>query len=289
MNFLSNSFKYLVFWKALIFLGIFFTPITSQAQNVTDSSKIYNVNRYWSAALGGAGILISQEMIRRMGGAEDIPKEEILALDKYDVNSFDRIALEQDNIEYRHEAHRISDYVLIGSVLLPITLFIDKKIRKHWLDVSLMYLESQALTANLYVLAGPTLIERFRPVTYYNSEIDMNELIPGRNKHSWFSGQTANTATGTFFWAKVLTDFHPEWKGKWKIWAAAAVPPAYVGYLRYRALKHFPTDIIMGFIVGGGSGILIPHLHKKKELKRFNMSLYYNDEDIGFTARWVLN
>jgi len=66
------------------------------------------------------------------------------------------------------------------------------------------------------------------------------------------------------------------------------LPPAYVGYLRYRGLKHFPTDILMGYIIGAGSGILIPHLHKKKGDK-LNVSLIYDQSTIGINAHWVFN
>ena len=132
------------------------------------------------------------------------------------------------------------------------------------------------------------LKERYRPVTYYNEgQIETDELTSGRNRHSWFSGHVTNTASGTFFFAKVLTDYHPEWSGKWKIWAVAAIPRAVVGYLRYRALKHFPTDIMVGYLVGAGSGILVPHLHKRKE-GPLKMSFYSNGQSTGLTARLII-
>jgi len=149
-----------------LFIALLFLPVYSMGQDNSDSTEIYNVNRWLSAGIGGVGILVSQEMISRLGRAEDTPVEVILRLDKNDVNSFDRVALEQDNLSYALEAQKISDYFLTGAVLIPATLFIDKKIRKHWIDVSLMYVETQALTANLYVWAGPKLNERFRPITY---------------------------------------------------------------------------------------------------------------------------
>jgi len=280
----------LPFYKVVsIVLIVLALPFQLNGQVKSDSSEVYNINPWITGAIGIGGIIISQEMLKRLADADPIPVDEILALDKSQVNSFDRRAVEQTNYSYAPEAHRISDYWLIGSVLLPASLFIDPKIRKHWLKISLMYLETQAISSNLYIWGGPMLKERFRPVTYYNEgQFDIGDITHGRNRHSFFSGHVENTAAGTFFWAKVLTDYHPEWNGKWKIWAAASVPPVMVGYLRYRALKHFPTDLIVGFIVGGGTGILVPHLHKKKELKRLNMSLFYNDENMGFSARWTI-
>ena len=38
--------------------------------------------------------------------------------------------------------------------------------------------------------------------------------------------------------------------------------PAVTGYLRFKAGKHFPTDIIVGYGVGATIGYLVPELHK---------------------------
>ena len=74
--------------------------------------------------------------------------------------------------------------------------------------------------------------------------------------------------------AKVYSDYHPELgKKKWWLFAAAAIPPAFVGYFRYRGLKHFPTDVMVGTAIGAVSGILTPHIHKKKKNKRTTISL----------------
>ena len=276
-------------WGLVILLSAILAGGTNVlAQKSADSTGIYKVNPYVSGLLGIGGVALGQYLINDLANDPPIPVNEILRLDKSNVNSFDRIAVEQENWIYASEAAEISDYWLMGSVLLPATLYFDKRVRNEWLNVALMYFETQALAANLYVWAGPRLAERYRPVTYYNrGEFDIDELTPGRNRHSWFSGHVTNTTAGTYFFAKVLTDMHPEWKGKWKIWAAASVPPVVVGYLRYRALKHFPTDVIMGFIAGGGSAILVPYLHKKKD-NRLKMSFYYDGDNYGLSARLTL-
>lgn len=276
----------IIFRSSFILLLILHSVLITAQKN--DSLEVYKVNRWTTGALGIGGLIVSQEMLKQFSNADPIPQSTIFSLNKSQVNSFDRRAVEQTNYEFASDAHKISDVMLTGSFLLPFTLFIDKKIRKDWLDITLMYLETQALASNMYVWAGPMLKERYRPISYYDtSQIGLDQLTLGRNRHSWFSGHVTNTATGTFFFAKVLTDYHPEWNGKWKIWAAAAVPPLVVGYLRYRALKHFPTDIMVGYLVGAGSGILIPHLHKRKD-NNLKMSFFWDEQSKGLTARWTL-
>ena len=44
----------------------------------------------------------------------------------------------------------------------------------------------------------------------------------------------------------------------------AAALPALTGYLRIRAGRHYPSDVLVGYLVGGAVGYLIPTLHKKK-------------------------
>lgn len=51
------------------------------------------------------------------------------------------------------------------------------------------------------------------------------------------------------------------------------IPPALVGYHRYIVLKHFPTDIMTGIIIGAATGILVPHFHKIVIRKNENLSI----------------
>ena len=80
---------------------------------------------------------------------------------------------------------------------------------------------------------------------------------------AFFSGHVSMTAGASFFIAKVYNDYHPElgWK-KWLFYGAALIPPALVGYGRYRGFMHFPSDILTGLTVGATVGIMVPHLHK---------------------------
>ena len=103
---------------------------------------------------------------------------------------------------------------------------------------------------------------RYRPFAYYD-ELPTPDKTGDGTSDSWFSGHTAVTATSSFFMAKVYSDYHPELGAKkWIFFAAAVIPPAIVGVYRIKALKHSPTDVMMGTAVGAALGILIPHFHK---------------------------
>ena len=137
-----------------------------------------------------------------------------------------------------------------------------------------LYLEAQAISSSFYAYAGVTFINRIRPFVYY-PEVPLESKVEPGAQDSFFSGHTSATATATFFLAKVYNDYHPEIKRKkWLLYAGALIPPASVGYYRYKALRHFPSDILVGIIVGAAAGILVPELHKVKFGKKKKLSVF---------------
>ncbi|MDX1284924.1 MAG: phosphatase PAP2 family protein, partial [Draconibacterium sp.] len=136
--------------------------------------------------------------------------------------------------------------------------------RKDWFDLLILYGESHAINSDFYILSAG-LISRARPFNYH-SEVPIEEKTANESRNSFFSGHVSSAATASFFMAKVYSDYHPELGNK-KLWLfiAALVPPSVVGYYRYKAMKHYPSDILIGLGVGATAGVLIPHLHKIKE------------------------
>ena len=231
-----------------------------------DTTSVYKHNRWVSAGIGAAGAVLHQIGLPRTTDKPMLALDRVFALDKKDVNGFDRVALRQDPNREDH-FRKISDYVLNTSALMPFALFLDKEIRKDWLDVFLLYVMAQGLQANTYDWSffGPTFIERIRPISYYD-EVDIDSRIAPRTRNSFFSGHASTAAAGSFFTAKVYCDYHPGLGAKKLIvYGLAAIPPAMVGLLRVKSMSHFPSDIIVGGIVGAGSGILIPHLFRNKK------------------------
>ena len=200
---------------------------------------------------------------------------QIASLNYKDIWFFDRIAIEQTyDATYHKDTRATSDWLRNTSIFLPAILSLDKKIRKDIYNIIYLYLETQALGSSLYTFAGVTFIDRIRPFVYY-PEVPLISKIEGAGtQNSFFSGHTSAAATASFFMAKVFLDYHPEMKSKkWLLYAGAIIPPASVGYYRYKALRHFPSDIIVGIIAGAAAGILVPELHKIKIGKKKNISV----------------
>lgn len=183
------------------------------------------------------------------------------------------------------KAHHTSDFFLFGSMALPVVLMADKNIRKDFWKVSTMASEAFLLNAGLTTLVKGT-VQRTRPYAY-NPLVSVEEKMTKTARTSFFSGHTSAVSVLSFFSAKVYTDYHPESKWKPMIWTAAAVIPATTGYLRYRAGKHFPTDVIVGYGVGAAIGILIPHLHRSNKVRKFKVSPMAGGDVVGLSLRGV--
>ena len=203
----------------------------------------------------------------------------ILTLDQEDIWAFDRRIFRQSS-PAPNSIYTISDVGLWLSYVLPSLLFIDNEIRESWLDITLLYFETQAINLNLYVWGGPVFTERLRPIIYNDGSWDY-KLGKGTTD-SFFRGHVSMTAGASFFMAKVYSDYHPELGAKkWWLYSAALIPPAIVGYCRYRGFMHFPTDIWLGAAVGATVGILGAHFHKITRKSNRDMAI------VPFTGRYT--
>jgi membrane-associated phospholipid phosphatase len=108
--------------------------------------------------------------------------------------------------------------------------------------------------------------ERPRPYLYAEGEAILNKPIDKNGTKSFFSGHTSSTAYFTFFTAKVFSELHPDSKLKPFVWGMAAAMTGATGYFRYKAGRHFVTDIVVGGLFGAFMGILIPNIYQNKNL-----------------------
>jgi hypothetical protein len=136
-----------------------------------------------------------------------------------------------------------------------------------------------SITGTLYSLTAGS-VRRSRPLVY-STEAPLEKRMEKGSQRSFFAGHTAATASATFFTAKVFSDFNPDSRAKPYVWTAAAVIPAVVGYYRYQGGRHFITDNLVGYVVGAGVGILVPHLHKKNNKSDLSMTPIVSPEFRG--------
>lgn len=262
-------------------------PVTDTL--ITDSIKIPLPDTL-NVALAGTPVSITTQPIYRLKPAVDIPivavgagwslyafskiyskdkssEEAILALDRDNVNWFDRWAIRP----YSKDIDNISYIPFFASMPLPLLFAIDKKTRKDFFKLNFLYLEAMSITGFFYT-GSVYLFDRYRPYAY-SEESTMDQRRRGGAKNSFYAGHVALVATSTFFMSKVYADYYPDSKIRWVFYTIASVTTATTAYLRHRHGQHFPSDLLLGVGQGVLTGILVPHFHKNRSLKKTNLSV----------------
>ena len=237
-----------------------FAISSTQAQKiespyVTDGLK----DGLWIGA-GVVGSGVGLYLISQKEGITEARLQEILN-DRENINGIDRWAAGN----FSESANGLSDIPFYASFAFPFALLIDDHTNDHGWQMLALYVEALSTTGAMYSITA-SFVNRSRPYVY-TDEREMGKRLSSNGQRSFYSGHAGATATATFFTAKVLTDFHPDMKGKGFIWGTAAALPAAVSYLRIQAGRHFLTDVVLGYALGAATGILVPQAHKKKDSK----------------------
>lgn len=248
----------------LLFIFIFsttFSQTTSDPLNDSPYKLNWAVDGPYLAGSLGLNVL----GLKLIQNKDDLTMAELEAKSKEDVFIIDRWAAGN----YSESADELSYIPFHASFAMPLLLLLNKNERHHAGQIAVLYLESMATAGALYTLSAG-LVYRSRPLVY-GSEASVEKRMDNDSQRSFIAGHVAATGAATFFFAKVFSDFNPDSWAVPYVWAAAALVPAWVGYLRIQSGNHFLTDNLLGFGVGALSGILIPELHKK-ENKNFSFS-----------------
>lgn len=182
---------------------------------------------------------------------------------------------------YQHKQDFRKNFKFTAKTLVPIGLVALPGELKSRASLLLLFYQGTYMSGGLNSLAkGST--NRYRPFSYLNME-QINaltgeakeefheDIVDDDVEDSFYSGDAAATSYGFFFFAKVFNDYYPESKWRYGVWGLSAVGTGLDAYFRAKSGKHFPSDVIVGSLIGGGLGILIPHLHKKRDNQSFSL------------------
>ncbi len=254
-----------------------YTPPAKSSTN--NSEKVYTIKPWLDIPLAAATTAWTLYGFSVIYGRDSVPVSELNALDRNNINNFDR----GTTSNYSLKAKSASDVFFYGSMPLPLVLMLDKKMRKDAARIGLLYLETIGVTGTIYTVAAMSA-NRFRPYAY-NPDVPLAARTRGGARNSFFAGHVAVVGTSTFFMASMYTHYHPELKNKWIFYSIAGAATVTTAILRVKAGQHFPTDVIVGSLLGPTVGILVPHFHKNKALNQ-HLSFYpqIGNGSTGFTA-----
>ncbi len=298
--------------KKVVFITLLLFCTSVQAQN-TDTSTgehrehkdtedttrlaghVYHVN-----FLGSVAITVGAELA--ILGVQQIkltPKPEISdaefnliqsqpSLDQ--LNPIDRWAL-HIGLPSRDYTYIAVDYQILCAAA-PLALLFGERYRKNWDDIVLLMAEVNAINMFTFQFSpfGPFFQRRIRPTAYVaHTPAERTEAKSGSNRDSFYSGHTSACAASLFLMAKIYCDYNPQIEGweKVGIYALASLPVLGMGYLRLIALRHWPSDIIVGGLVGGTIGIVVPEMHRIMP-KNVSLGVYSSPEGSGLRMAWNL-
>jgi membrane-associated phospholipid phosphatase len=233
----------------LTLLSVYFISLNGQ-------QVVYNLSAPREISLFSAGISFNLLGTIQSKNTSVLLLSDIERLKRTDLDILDRTA----TFNYSIGARKTSDKILIGSILLPTLTMLDPNQQNQWGEKGAMVLQTYILAiGTTYIVKS--LVHRTRPFVY-NENAPLSEKLKADARMSFFSGHTSFTAATSFYTATMLTANSQNQNISPYIWTGAAILPAVQGYLRWRAGKHFPTDIFIGYVVGAGIGYLIPKLHE---------------------------
>jgi membrane-associated phospholipid phosphatase len=190
----------------------------------------------------------------------------IASLSTVDLLSIDQNAITQSN----ETARAISDYILVGEGLATsfLILHTGKKDRKKIVTLGVMYTEALALTWGTTYTAKNG-VDRARPLLYNQNVSLEDKLAIGTDaKRSFYSGHSSVAFCTAVFGSQTFSTLYPNSKRRGLVWAISLSAASTVGILRYKAGKHFPTDIIVGAGAGSLIGYAVERMHRKGKNER---------------------
>ena len=181
----------------------------------------------------------------------------ILALNKQDINRFDRIACNQ----WSPRVAKVSDALALGTGLMYSYFLFKPETQKESINIAGVAFQSLLLSQSLSNALKLGL--RNRPYLY-NSQVSMEEKRKVDARMSFFSAHTSTVSSFCYSFALAHNTYFPD-KKQTGIWIGAITIPAIEGFLRVKAGKHYPSDVITGYLVGLGSSLIMHYLHKQRQ------------------------
>ncbi len=194
---------------------------------------------------------------------------ELDALSKDDVPFFDTIGLQSYSTILKDYSD-YSAYLTIGS-----TLFCLFENDKEILLDNLIVFSEIMIAQSAIAKWTKTLTHRYRPFVY-DENVSNDKKKQRNSQHSFFSMHSSTVfaaATSGYYYYSQNYD-HNFGIGFLLFGSASAT-----AILRVAAGQHFPSDVIIGAIVGSGISYVICKYHQNKKLK---LSFGYDSLDISF-------
>lgn len=245
--------------KLFSILIIFFT-FSLTAKDKSDNDFPFELDGFKEAAIFSTGLALSTSFLLKP--YSDLSENDLAKSDADTVNSFDRYSTTQ----FDKKLDYAGDAVVYSLAAAPLGFLGLKSVNKDFksaLTLMVMYAESTMLINGLTRTLKITF-RRKRPYVYNNS-LTSDQRLDSENQLSMPSNHTANAFNSAVFMSTVFTLTYPDSKWVPVVWSLSMSAATTVGLLRIFSGNHYPTDVIVGAVLGTVTGLAIPFLHWKKK------------------------
>ncbi len=194
---------------------------------------------------------------------------ELSLLDKDDVPFFDRIGFQPYSSTLKHYSDYTA-YITLGSTLYCLYESDMKVIMNNLLVFSEIMIAQSAIAK-----WTKTLTHRYRPFAY-DEDVSYDRKKQRNSQHSFFSmhSSTVFAAAASGYYYYYNSYGHNIVMGSLLFGSASAT-----AILRVASAQHFPSDVIVGAIVGSSISYVICKYHQNKKLK---LSFGYDSIDLSY-------
>lgn len=225
--------------------------------DVASAQSVYELsNRDY--AIGSAALVLSAAGQYAQSQLQPLTRAQVEQLQP-EMNRLDRLAIKN----YSEHAAYLSDVLGMACMLAPFSMLTQKQIRNDFSTHAAIYAETMLINAGAVYLFK-SLVKRPRPYVF-NPDAPLHKKLEKDARMAFYSGHTSMSFASAVLFAKSFNDHYPHSNWKNAVWAGSLLTAGTVGYLRVEAGRHYPTDVLVGALVGGAIGYFIPKIHKSKK------------------------
>jgi membrane-associated phospholipid phosphatase len=185
--------------------------------------------------------------------------------DPADLSALDRYPVGRSKLPSSAGWAVFSDAALYGSLLLPLAaLALESAVLptdRPWSDFasdSLVVVEAISLTGAMNTVFK-FAFRRPRPVRYSDVDVPLSTFD---QELSVPSGHTALVTAATTALTTTFFLRHPDSGWRWAVLGGGVALSVLTGFSRVESGNHFPTDVMVGALLGGMAGFVVPYFHR---------------------------
>lgn len=186
--------------------------------------------------------------------------------DPADLSAIDRYSVGRSTLPSSGGWSTFSDYALLGSLIVPIAylgleslLLPSDHPLLDFINDAIVVVEAISLTGAMNTVFK-FAFRRPRPVRYSDVDVPLSTFD---QELSVPSGHTALVTAATTALTTTFFLRHPDSPLRWLVLGGGVALSGLTAFSRIESGNHFPTDVMVGALLGGFAGFAVPYFHRR--------------------------